>query len=397
MTDLFVTPGPRPMQARPASPVWPRWQPLQAAIAAALIATLLGACSKPEPPAAPDVRPLVSGESISFPGDRDPPSLRIAAVAAAADQVLRLPGRLAWDEDHTSRVFAPYAGRIEQLLVSVGQRVARGQPLAVLSSADIGQAQADLHKAEADQAQGRRVLARARDLTEAGVIARKELEQAEADLARSTAEGARAQARLSQYGVASGAINQRLTLVAPIAGLVVDRSSNAGAEVRTDVQGAALFTLSDPATLWANIDLDETQLALLKPGQKLMLSAPAWPGEHFEATVLSLGAAVDANSRTVKARARVANPDGRLKAEMFVSAEVAANNHLPLAPADAVFLRGDRTMVLVQKAPGRYERREVKVRAAGPLVWQVVSGLAVGERLVVGGALFLNQLLDAAP
>ena len=96
MTDLFVTPGPRPMQARPASPVWPRWQPLQAAIAAALIATLLGACSKPEPPAAPDVRPLVSGESISFPGDRDPPSLRIAAVAAAADQVVRLPWRLAW-------------------------------------------------------------------------------------------------------------------------------------------------------------------------------------------------------------------------------------------------------------------------------------------------------------
>ena len=396
MIDLFVTPGLRPMQARPASPVWPRWQPLQAALAATLIATLLGACSRPEAPTGPEVRPLVSGEFITFPGDRDPPSLRIAAVAAAVDQSVQLPGRLAWDEDHTSRVFAPYAGRIEQLLASVGQRVVRGQPLAVLSSADIGQAQADLHKAEADQAQGRRVLARARDLTEAGVIARKELEQAEADLARSTAEGARAQARLSQYGVASGAINQRLTLVAPIAGLVVDRSSNPGAEVRTDVQGAPLFVISDPTALWATIDVDEAQLALVQPGQVLLLSTAAWPEREFTATVLSVGEAVDANSRTVKVRARVPNAGRQLKAEMFVRASVTQQSSLPLVPADAVFLRGSQQVLFVHKGPGKFERRTVSLRPAGPQFWSVLQGVSVGDSVVLGGGLYLNQLLDTA-
>jgi len=366
-----------------------------AVVLALLVATLLTACSKPEPQA-PDARPTVAGETVSFPDNQDPPSLRMATVAAAADHTVMLPGRLAWDEDHTSRVYAPYAGRIEALMATVGQHVQRGQALARISSADIGQAQADLHKAEADQALGRSNVARARDLTEAGVIARKDLEQAEADLARSSAEDSRARARLSQYGVAAGAVNQSLTLTTPISGLVVDRNSNLGAEVRADVQGSALFTISEPAMLWAQIDVDESQLALLKPGQAIKLATVAWPDQRFDATVLSIGAAVDPASRTVKVRARVANPDGRLKAEMFVSAEVAAaSGGLPQVPADAVFLRGERSAAFVQKGAGHFERRAVQVRAAGPSAWQVVSGLAVGERVVVGGALYLNQLLDA--
>lgn len=375
---------PRPLTLRAAT----------ISFAMAGLATLLLGCSKPEP-SAPEARPTIAGELITFPGNQDPTTLRIAMVTSPGDHPVILPGRLAWDEDHTSRVYAPYAGRVERLLVGVGERVRQGQALAVLSSADIGQAQADLQKAEADQSLARATLARVRDLVEGGVIARKDLDQAEADLARSGAEAARARARLAQYGVAAGAVNQTLTLSAPLAGLVVERNSNPGAEVRSDVAGAALFTISDPATLWATIDVDETQLALLRPGQAIALVTAAWPDQQFAAKVLNIGAAVDPASRTVKVRARVANPDGRLKAEMYVSAQVAASGGLPLVPVDAVFLRGERLGVFVPKGNGRFERREVKVRAAGPQSWQVVSGLAAGEQVVVGGALYLNQLLDA--
>lgn len=376
-----------------------------------LLTSSLAGCSKTEA-SPPEARPTLAGVLISFPGEQDPPTLRLATVASPADHPVLLPGRLAWDEDHTSRIFAPYAGRIERLLATVGQRVRRGQALAVLSSADIGQAQADLHKAEADQALNRSALARVRDLVEGGVIARKDQDQAEADLARSSAEANRARARLAQYGVAGGsgtsgssgvagpagnAVTQSLTLTAPLAGLVVERNSNPGAEVRTDVAGAPLFTLSDPATLWATLDLDESQLALLQPGQAIELVTAAWPAQVFAATVLNIGAAVDAASRTVKVRARVANPDGRLKAEMFVNARVAANGGLPLVPADAVFLRGAQSSVFVPRGKGRFERRDVTVRAAGPQFLQVVAGLAAGDKVVVGGALYLNQLLDAAP
>ncbi len=373
-----------------------RPSPMLAVTMLALAAlVLLTACSKPEAVTA-EARPTIAGEQISFPGKQDPPTLRLTTVAAAADHPVALPGRLAWDEDHTSRVYAPYAGRIERLLATVGQRVRRGQALAVLSSADIGQTQADLHKAEADQALNRSSLARVRDLVEGGVVARKDLDQAEADLARSSAEVNRARARLAQYGVAASAVTQSLALAAPLDGLVVERNSNPGAEVRTDLAGAALFTISDPTTLWATLDLDESQLALLKPGQVIELVSAAWPGQSFKASVLHIGAAVDAASRTVKVRARVANPEGKLKAEMFVTAQVAASGGLPLVPADAVFLRDEQSAVFVPLGGGRFERRKVEVRAAGPQWLQVVSGLAAGDQVVVGGALYLNQLLDAA-
>jgi cobalt-zinc-cadmium efflux system membrane fusion protein len=371
-------------------------KPLAAAALCAAAVSLLPACSPPAAPAAPSAAPSVSGEVLEFPDKKDPPALRTAAVTSAADLPVLLTGRLAWNEEHTARVYAPFAGRIERLLVLPGQKVARGQPLATLSSADVGQAQADLQKATADQALSKLAVARARSLSEAGVIARKDLEAAEADLARGEAEAARARGRLAQYGLGAGATGMGYTLNAPVAGVVVERNSNPGAEVRTDLQGAPLFVISDPASLWVTLDVDETQLALIKPGQTVQLGAAAWPDKRFEATVLSLGEAVDPATRTVKARAAVANPERLLKAEMFVSAQLANPHGLPLVPADAVFLRGDKRFVFVAQGNGRYERRAVQVRQAGPQHWSVLQGLKAGERVVVGGALFLSQQLDTA-
>lgn len=380
------------------SPIFMPRQGFSLLLTAWSAALLLTACAKPEPEK-PAALPTVSGQVISFPGGQDPAALRVAPVESSADRAVQLSGRLGWNEDRTARVYAPYAGRVDQLLVAVGQTVARGQALARLSSADVGQAQADLHKAEADQTLARQAATRARELHEAGVVARKDLEQAEADLARAGAEAARAKARLAQYGLATGgnggAVGLAYTLAAPLAGVVVERNSNPGAEVRTDVQGPPLFTISDPATLWATIDLDETQLALVKPGQVLGLSAAAWPDRQFEAKVLSVGAAVDPSSRTVKLRAQVDNPERLLKAEMFVTARLANPAGLPLVASDAVFLRGERQSVFVALGKGRYERRDVQLRPAGPERWAVVKGLAAGDKVVVGGALFLNQQLDA--
>lgn len=363
-------------------------------------ALLLGACTPAATDVAPPALPKVAGEVLEFPGQKDPPSLRTAAVTSAADLPVTLTGRLTWNEERTARVYAPFAGRIERLLAMPGQAVARGQALAALSSAEVGQAQADLQKSLADQALARQAAARSRSLAEAGVLARKDLDQAEADLARSDAEAARAKGRLAQYGLAHGdagsARGMAYTLNAPVAGVVVERNSNPGAEVRTDVQGPPLFVISDPTALWVTLDIDETQLALVRPGQAVQLTAAAWPERSFTARVLSIGEAVDPATRTVKARAEVANRDRLLKAEMFVSAQLANPQGLPLVPADAVFLRGDKRHVFVAQGQGRYERRAVQLRQAGPERWSVLQGLKPGERVVVGGALFLSQQLDTA-
>lgn len=371
----------------------------RAPFAALLLCALLAACGKPEAPPAekPAAAPTVNGETVTFPGQKDPASLRIVAVASTANQAVTLPGRLAWNEDHTARVYAPFAGRLERLNVQLGQSVTRGQALASVSSADVGQAQADLRRAESDLALAQKTAARTHDLVDAGVLARKEEDQAQADVARATAEAARARGRIAQYGLHADQVTMGYTLSAPLGGVVVERNGNPGAELRTDVSGPALFTISDPRSLWVTLDVDETRLDLVTPGKKIALQVAAWPEQRFEATIVSVGEAVDPASRTVKVRGSVNNPDRRLKAEMFVTATLNRDSGgLPVVPADAVFLDGERQMVFVAQGSGRFERRAVKLRGGGPQGWLVTEGLAGGERVVVGGALFLNQLLDTA-
>ncbi|HEY6355187.1 MAG TPA: efflux RND transporter periplasmic adaptor subunit, partial [Burkholderiaceae bacterium] len=172
---------------------------------ALLAALLLDGCSKAQDAEA-TLEPSIAGDEVSFPDHKDPPGVRLVSVGNTVARTLSVPGRLTWEEDHTTRVFAPYAGRIERLRVAVGQSVQRGQPLADIASADIGQAQADLHKSQADLMLARAALERARDLSEGGVVARKDLLQAEADHARAQAEAARARARVAQYGMTTDTV-----------------------------------------------------------------------------------------------------------------------------------------------------------------------------------------------
>ncbi|WP_028999065.1 efflux RND transporter periplasmic adaptor subunit [Azohydromonas australica] len=360
-----------------------------------VLCAALAGCAKHEAPA-PEPKPTISGDVVSFPNQADPPGLRVVAVDANAQRALTVPGRLGWDEDHTVRVWTPFGGRIERLRAVVGQTVKRGDALADIVSGDIGQAQADLQKAEADLRLSRSAAERARELGSAGIMAAKDVQQAQADLARNQAERARAAARLSQYGVSTNAVNQSLTLSSPLAGVVVERNANPGAEVRPDVQGPPLFVVTDPGSLWVSLDVDETRLAAFKAGAQIELQAAAWPDERFPATVTYVGEAVDAASRTVKVRARVSNPEHKLKAEMYVNAMIQTTGAQPQVPTDAVFLRGDQSYTFVQQAPGRYERRGVKVRSAGPQTVTVLDGVKPGEKVVMGGGLYLNQLLDAA-
>lgn len=119
-----------------------------------------------------------------------------------------LPARLVWNEERTQRVYPAFAGRVTAIRADLGQAVKAGAPLALLASPDFGQAQADTAKARADQSFAQQGLRRQRELFEAGIVARKDLEQAEADAARAQAEVARAAARTSLYG-GGNAVNQR--------------------------------------------------------------------------------------------------------------------------------------------------------------------------------------------
>lgn len=346
----------------------------------------LAGCSA-EPEAAKDALIKVDGEQVILTEPDKADFLKLAVVDRNQGSTLRLPGRLVWNEEKTVRVVPQLGGRVQSIAVDVGNTVKTGQPLALLSSPDYGQAQADARKARADAQVATQGLARNRQLREAGVIAEKDWQLAEASAIAAKAEADRASRRLAGLG---GDGNGSYVLRSPLAGVVVERNLNPGMEFRPEQGGAALFVVTDPASLWIQLDASEADLAHLQAGAPLQIEVKQFPGERFAGRIRYVADFVDPTSRSIKVRGEVANADRRLKGEMFVQGliELPASDALRV-PAAAVFLLGEKRYVFVEEGTGRYRRQQVETGADRDGWIDVLAGLKVGEKVVTEGNLYL--------
>ena len=365
-----------------------------AVLSVVVYVTILTACGKAAD-SAPVNEPTVLGNTIRFAANSSTVQhLLTTPVIAAQPGVLSLPARIVWDEDHTSRIVSPVAGRLTNIEVQAGAFVKADQPLAYLSSPELGNFQTEAARAQAELAQAEHNLARIKDLAEAGVVAGKDLEQAQADLARTRAEAARTGLRLTTMGAAN-TVDQRYALRSPIRGVVVERNTNPGMEWRPDQPGAPLFVVSDPTYLWCWIDAHEDALAMLRPGMKVTLHSSAWPQEIFEARIDHVGDALDPASRTMKVLAKLRNPNRHLKGDMYVTAEVVSDARGELdVPAKAVFLNDLTPQVFVKTGEGEYTRKAITPVASNDRWVSIAQGLNQGDQVVVDGALYLQKMLD---
>jgi len=233
-------------------------------------------------------------------------------------------------------------------------------------------------------------------------VAEKDVEAAEAAFRAASAERDRAQAKLANYGGRDSDTNGLYLLRSPLAGVLVEKSLSPGQEIRADMMLAnapqfftPLFVVTDPARLWVQLDVTETDLRHLKPGTPLAIRAQAFGDQSFTGAVESVTAALDTTTRTITELGAVDNAGGLLKAEMLVTVEVATGEPPKLqVPAKAVFLRGSQHCIFVEEQPGAFRRREVKLGETSEDKVEIVAGLRPGERLVTDGALLLEELSE---
>ena len=358
---------------------------------------VLAGCQEPAPPPAKAPPPIMQGEQLRFAPNH--PQLALIGLVSATPALaitVDLPARMVWNEERTQRIYPAFAGRVSAIQADVGQAVNPGAVLAQLASPDFGMAQADTAKARADARLSGQVLQRQRELFEAGIIARKDLDQAEAETSRSQAEVQRADARTKMYAGAREAsgVNQTLAMTAGIKGVVVERNLNPGQEVRPDQSGVGvppLFVVTDPTSLWVQIDARESEVALLTIGTAFELIIPSLPDEKFEGRVTAASDFIDTGTRTIKIRGIVANPKRLLKIEMLGSARVQRQLSGVVVPAQAVALSGTQHSVMVQVQPGVFETRVVRLSYQGPKEAVISSGLEVGEKVVSDNLLLLAR------
>lgn len=317
------------------------------------------------------------------------------AERRAIDVPVHLFGRVAHDETRLRTVSAWVPGRVERLHVDfTGAAVRRGEPMVELYSPTLIAAQAELLQA----LEAERALVRGADVVR--------------ESARLTVAAARDRLRLMGLDarqiealVARGRVDDRVTIPAPVSGIVIERLAAVGDYLAV---GTPIYRLSDLSRVWLQLEAYETDLRWLALGQTVSLTTRSLPGDAFDGVVGFIDPVIDARRRTARVRVEAANPEGRLKPGMFVRGRVDGrmgdhvghgDDHRPplLVPASAPLITGRRAVVYVQVGdPGQpgFEPRDVRL---GPRAgdWYVVEdGLAEGELVVARGAFKIDAELQ---
>jgi len=354
-----------------------------------------GAPADAKPPAQAESR---TPNEIKYPDGA--PQLSALKMEAAVEAPLPLAeplnGRVSYDEDVTARITSPIAGRIVNLKAAAGDTVKAGQVLVNIDAPDLAAALADTSKAQADESRKRLALERSQKLFDAEVVPRKDLETAAADYAQAQAETQRARSRLKNLSPGAAGDGPGLALRSPVSGVVADRKANPSMEVQPG--GDPLFVVSNLSRLWVLVDLPEHHLAKVKPGLPVSVSVEAYPGEAFRAVVARVGQVVNADTRRIQVRCDLANPDGKLKPEMYARVTLLTDEGKQAVrlPNSALVTEGLYSFVFVETQPRVFVKRKVQLSVQDREYSYVSAGIAKGERVVTSGALLLQSELGSS-
>ena len=295
------------------------------------------------------------------------------------------------NQDRIAKIAPRVEGRIVSVSANLGDNVRAGQSLAIMDSLAIGEAQSALLRAQSSERVAQADFKRAESLSAEEIIPQKELLRSRGELERASAESRAASDRLRLLGgsaSASGRAQSTFALTAPFAGTVIQKKATIG-ELGSPAE--AVFTIADLSKVWIEANLTDELLSKVKTGAAATVTVGAYPGERFSGRVAYIANVLDKDSRTIAARIEVPNKDGRLKPEMFATANIATGGQLEAisVPDGAILLLQGQPTVFVSEGGGFQPRAvETGEKISGRTV--IKSGLKPKEQVVAAGAYALK-------
>lgn len=324
-------------------------------------------------------------------------------------------GKVAVDEDRSTPVFSPYAGRVTKLLAKPGEMLKQGQPLFTIEAADTVQAQNDFIAAMTSQNKAKSAIdladiqfRRAKDLYEGRAIPLKDYQQAETTQVQAqndvrssgtALEAARNKLRILGFTDETikafqdkGVIDREITIYSPISGTVVQRKIGPGQYVNSGASDP-VFVIGDLSTVWLTAFVRESDAAAVCIGQDISVNVMALPGHPLTAKINYVAAAIDPNTRRLLVRATIDNKDGLLKPEMFANVTIysAGDRAAPAVPKQALIYEADKVRIWVAREDKSVELRQIKIGLINGNFVEVTSNLKPGEQVVTKGSLFIDR------
>lgn len=369
---------------------------------------------KPAPATATTEAALPEGEFRL--SENEMRALRIEPVASREFRPERMAeGRIAYNDDRSTPMLSPYTGRVMRAYARVGDRVEAGAPLYEIETPDVTGAANDLlnaldnvQKATVAHAQARREEARQASLFSARAASQRDVEQARAaaaaadsDLRSANAQAEANRDRLRVLGRTPDQIAEIertrqvsgvITVTAPLAGTITQRRASPG-QWLTAGQGDPVFTIADLSTMWLVANVREMDVPMIRVGQPVDVTVNAMPNRHFDARIVRTAAGLDPTTRRLMVLAEIPDPNNELRPEMFATfrIEVGDATRAPAVPASAVIFRGSEANVWVSLPEGRFVMRRITPGVRSGDMIEARAGLADGDRVVTGGALFIDR------
>jgi membrane fusion protein, heavy metal efflux system len=318
-------------------------------------------------------------------------------VPVAYRQRVEAPGTVDFDNDQATSVVSPFTGPVTRTFVALGEHVAKGQPLALVQSADYASAIGAYRKAVVTAANARKLAIADRDLAAHNGISQREAEQARTDAASADADRDAALQALIAMGVDRGTVGKILAgraisgvIRAPVSGIVVDKQVTPGQLLQAGT--TPTFTVANLSQVWILAQVAPGDLGAIGRGDPAQIDPGDGTGP-FHGTVENISASVDPDTRAVVTRIVAPNPGDLLKKQMYVDVSIESGRVSTglLVPVSAV-LRDDENLpfVYVRLRDGSFARRHVTLGYRDSQNYDVTSGLASGDRIVANGAIFLQ-------
>jgi membrane fusion protein, heavy metal efflux system len=340
-------------------------------------------------------------------------------VEPVSEQVFRgehiTEGKVAVNEDSSTPIFSPFAGRVIKLLAKPSDVVERGQPLFVVEATDTVQGLNDfvaalsaVNKAHSTLNLAQIVEKRADDLYAGKAVPLKDWQQSQADLsaaqndmrsAETALEAAHNRLRIlgrSEEQIATFERTRQMSadtpINSPIGGTVIQRKVGPGQFINSGASDP-VFVIGDLSTVWLTAFVRETEASDVAVGQELRFSLLALPGREFKARIDYVAAAIDPSTRRLLVRATIDNKDGLLKPEMFANVTIySGGTGLSVGvPKQALIYEGERVRLWVVRDDRSIELRQVETGLTNGDLVEVRANLARGEKIVTKGSLFIDR------
>ncbi len=314
------------------------------------------------------------------------------AAPASISNALQLPGEIRFNQDRTAHVVPRVQGVVESVHADLGQRVSKGQLLAVIASTAVSELRSEQLATQKRLNLAKATYEREKKLWEEKITAQQDYLQAEQALREAEIAAANAQQKLAALGASVLASNNlsRFELRAPFDGTVVEKHVTMGESVKEDAQ---LFTLSDLSRVWAEISIPAKDMNLVRVGDKVKISATAFESQAT-GTVSYVGALIGEQTRTATARVTLPNPQGAWRPGLFVNIELTASETpVPVSiAADAVQNLNEQPTVFLRTEDGFLAQPVQLGRSDGKRV-EVIKGLKAGARYAATGSFVLKAEL----